>query len=96
MTGTTEEPASFGSFAPATIIVDHDGDALVNLPVGAWRQVWQWFRNPASRPLLVRDYGGEIVAIDRSAVARVVRRDLDTVIALEDRARTRAWSEGDE
>jgi hypothetical protein len=90
-----DEPADYTHFTPATIVVDHDGDALINLPVGAWAQVWAWFRQRAPRPLLVRDGTGEVLAIDRSAVARVVRRDLDTVVVLEQRDRERVWQEPD-
>lgn len=98
MMSTVDEPADWDDFRPNVVFYSHTGDTMANLPLGAWPQVWAWFRQTAPRPLLIRDETGQRVAIDRRAVALVVRRDVVACVALEARARakSRTWSEDDE
>lgn len=96
MINATEGPAEFTQgYRPACVLSDREHRVIANLPLGAWAQLREWYRNPNARPLLIRDQFGSRVSIDRSFVAQIERRDLDSVVALEaaERARAAQWSE---
>ena len=92
------EPADWDDYSPGVVLYAMTGETIGTLPLGAWPQVWAWFRQAAPRQLLIRDETGQRVAIERRAVALVIRRDVVACVALEARARAKAqtWTEDDE
>lgn len=88
-----EASASWDGYRPGVVLFSPAGAVIDTLPLGAWSQVWAWFRDPASRPLRYRDEVGGVSAIDRSAVGLVMRRDVDACVVLEARAQERTWRE---
>jgi hypothetical protein len=94
-TTTDTDPAEYDDYRPGCILSDASNNYLGTLPLAAWPQLLAWHRNPQARPLMFRDDYGQVVRYDRACVARIYRRDLDAVVALEamDRERAATWSD---
>lgn len=91
MTIATETPAEYPEdYSPCCVLADERNNLLATLPLGAWAQLCAWHRNPNAAPLMLRDQWGQTVRFDRRTVARLYRRDLDSVVLLEELDREQA------
>jgi hypothetical protein len=90
-TATAETPAEYPhDYSPCCVLADDQNNLLATLPLGAWSQLAAWHRDPNARPLMIRDAWGQTVRFDRRVIARIYRRDLDSVVLLEELDRDRA------
>ena len=80
---------SNGDYTCCCVLADADNNLLATLPLAAWPQLMAWHRNPNARPLMMRDEWSQIVRFDRSTVSRIYRRDMESVVQLEDMQRQR-------
>lgn len=91
MIAADEGRAEYGHYRVCCTLVDRDATVVASLPLGAWAQLCAWHRDVNSRPLMFRDIFGQTVRVDRSLIAKVERRDLDSVVAIE--RKQNEWSD---
>jgi hypothetical protein len=86
-----EVPAEYPhDYSPGCVLADGGNNLLGTLPLAAWPQLLAWHRDPHARPLMFRDRWGQIVRLDRCTVARIYRREIDSVLCLEELDREQA------